>query len=103
MTTIFERIAASRPAPIDEETKQIDYAQALLDWILRRGKPSVSTKDIRVFGPRCLRDKERALRSAQILERHGWLVATDPQHGRDVRRWQVVRPQTPTVRPLVAG
>jgi hypothetical protein len=99
---LFERLAAERPP--EEKTKQPpeDYAQTLLDWILRWGKASVSTKDIRVFGPRCLRDRERALKSAQILEQYGWLIAADHQRGRDVRRWQVIRPQTPTVRQLVA-
>jgi hypothetical protein len=102
VVTLFERLARSRPAQTEERKRpltELEQAQRLLDWLQVWNKPSVSTKDIRCFGPGCLRDKERALKSAQILERFGWLTPSNP-HQRKVRRWEIAR--RPIIQPALA-
>jgi len=71
---------------------QKDHAQLLLDFLQRWAKPTISSRDIRIWGPMALHNRESAIRSAQILAAHGWLIPiTD-------RKWGVVRkPLTPTV------
>jgi hypothetical protein len=78
--TFADDTAPAKPAP----TKQ-DHAQKLLDWLQRWPKPTVSTKNICQFGPYPLRNGESALRSAQVLAAHGWLIPLA------ARKWQVVR------------
>jgi len=56
MTTIFDRLARGRPAPAEEKTKQQpkQLAEALLGWLERWPKPTVSSRDIRIWGPKLL-------------------------------------------------
>jgi|SRR6516162_11803018 hypothetical protein len=70
-----------------------DLAEALLGWLERWPKNIVSSRDIRIWGPKILHSREGAIRSAEILVAHGFLSPiTD-------RKWQVIRkpliPQTP--------
>jgi hypothetical protein len=83
-TTIFERLGRERP-PEEKKTSQPDHAQALLDWIHRRPGDTITARDIRNFGPRPIRNRETAIRSAQILVAHGWLSQLEPH------RWKIIR------------
>ena len=104
MANLFERLNGARPAPAEEKIKQprdeLESAQKLLNWLQHWAKNTVSARDIRIFGPRSLRDRKRAIDSAEILVTHGWLVP-EKSHRYDRRVWQIVR--KPIVRPTVAA
>src|SRR5262245_447849 len=99
MTNLFERLAQGRPAPTEEKIK-VDPAQKLLDFLLRWPKPTISRRDIRIYGPKSLRDRESAINSVEILVKHGWLIPNKTRR-RDMHQWQIVR--RPIVHPTVAA
>src|SRR5262249_12042147 len=66
MANLFERLAQGRPAPAEEKVK-VDPAQKLLDWLQHWSKPTISTRDIHIYGPNSIRDRESAVNSAQTL------------------------------------
>jgi len=91
---LFDRLAKGRPAPAEEKVK-VDPAQKLLDFLQRWPKTTISSRDIRIYGPKSIRDRESAIRSAQILAAHGWLV---PHQTRpDRHQWEIVRRPRSTV------
>jgi hypothetical protein len=111
VASLFERL--SRPTPVEsqprpeantassEQAQKIRDAQKLLDWLLHRNKPTVCIKEIRVFGPRCFRrEPERAIDSAAILAKEGWIIPAK-KHRRDGHKWEIVR--KPVVHPTVAA
>jgi hypothetical protein len=96
MSNLFDRLDRGRPpAPAEEKTRpKNEPAQLLLNWLQRWPKPTVSSRDIRIWGPKTIRDRESAIRSAQILAAHGYLTPLKN------RVWQVVRePLTPNRSP----
>jgi len=90
MSDLFDRLDAKRP-PAEEKTAQPDPAQKLLDWLLQCGKSTVYTRDILIYGPHSLRNRESMLKSTEVLVRHGWLVPakTNPRNKRE-RQWHIV-------------
>ena len=91
MGNLFDRLDRRRP-PTEQRTEQPDHAQLLLNFIQRWPKPTISSRDIRIYGPTVIRDRESAIRSAQILAAQGWLIPLE------ARVWQVVRKKlTPSV------
>jgi hypothetical protein len=101
MATLFERLAAGRPAT--EKTTQrpqhIEHAQKLLNWIQRWDRPVVRARDIYIFGPRP-RDRKSVFDAARILAEQGWL---NPIQSRryDSREWLIIR--KPVICPTVAS
>jgi hypothetical protein len=93
VASLFERLAQGRPAPVEEKIKppqnELAPAQKLLDWLQRWSKPTISMRDIRIYGPRPIRARESAINSAQTLVRHGWLIPTQT-HRHDRHVWQIV-------------
>jgi hypothetical protein len=90
MTTLFERLAQSRPAKEKAEQQPQEQARILLTWLLRWPKPVLTLNDLRNFSPRSIRNKETATRAAKILTAHGHLepLAT--------HKWRIIRqPLTP--------
>jgi hypothetical protein len=75
-------------------------AQRLLDWLQHWAKPTVSARDIYMYGPRSIRDRERAIDLAGILVGHGWLIPNKTRR-RDMREWQIVR--KPIIHPTVVA
>jgi hypothetical protein len=73
----------------------------LLNWLQRWRKPTVSIRDIRIYGPTSIRNRESAINSVEVLVKHGWLVPTETRR-RDWRHWQVVR-KGAIVHPTVAA
>jgi hypothetical protein len=64
-------------------------AQELLIWIRRYwNKPTISLRDIMIFAPRAIRDREIATKHAETLEKCGWL-APIRSHRRDRRVWRL--------------
>jgi hypothetical protein len=97
---LFERLARGRPAPVEEKVK-VDPAQLLLNWLQRWTKNTITAREIRIYGPRSIRDPESVISSVEILVAHGWLVPHKPPR-RDMRQWRIVR-KGPIVHPTVAA
>jgi hypothetical protein len=76
-----------QPKP-EPEQKPVSAA-GLLRW-LQRGwtKPTVSLRDICVFGPRSIRNKSSATRHVEALAQLGWLVEIKA-HRYDRRLWRL--------------
>jgi len=87
---LFERLARGRPAEERIKPPHKDPAQKLLDWLQHWTKPTISTRDIHIYGPNSIRDRESAINSAQTLVDCGWLIPLKA-HRRDMHKWQVVR------------
>ena len=86
---IFKRLSAGRPPqePILPATPQA--AGVLLSWLQNNWKESIiRARDIQRLGPNSIRDRESAIKTAEILERHGWLVPMKP-HRCDTKRWRI--------------
>src|SRR5262245_44904365 len=62
---------ADEPAPTKPAPAKPDHAQLLRDCLHRWSKPTISARDIRIWGPKILHNREGAIRSAQILAAHG--------------------------------
>jgi hypothetical protein len=89
MASIFDRLNRGRPAPTEEKIK-IEPAQRLLSWLPRWPRETITVRQIRVYGPRCLRDRRSAIDSAEILVANGWLIRIRPSRP-DTYAWQIVR------------
>jgi len=86
--TIFDRLTKNRPVPPNEEKieqQPQEQARILANWLLRWPKPVLTLNDLRNFSPRAIRNKETAIRSAQILAAHGHLKPLA------AHKWQIVR------------
>jgi hypothetical protein len=102
MASLFERLDKMRPPPVEEVSNQARNllpAQKLLDWLQHWTKPTVSARDICIYGPNSIRDRKSAIDSAEILVKNGWLVPIKMRR-HDMHEWQVVR--KPIIQPTVA-
>jgi hypothetical protein len=102
MASLFERLDKMRPPPVEEASKQARKllpAQKLLDWLQHWTEPTVSARDICIYGPNSIRDRKSAIDSAEILVKNGWLVPIKTRR-HDMHEWQVVR--KPIIQPTVA-
>jgi len=87
---LFERLSKHRPAEAAIEQPSQEPAQKLLTWLQTWDQPTVTLRTIRNFAPRRVRDRETAIRSAQILVAHGFLTPVNSY------TWQIIRqPLTP--------
>jgi hypothetical protein len=89
---------ADEPAP-ESKQPQKDPAQQLLTWLQKCGRQTITTRDVRNYAPKNLRNRESAINSINILVRHGWLVPATPSR-RDRPEWTIVR--QPTIDPQIA-
>jgi hypothetical protein len=90
---LFQRLDKGRPTPVEarkQPLSEIERAQRLLDFLQRWGKPTVTPRDIRIYGPKSLRDQQSAIASAEILKKHGWLIPAEPRQ-RNALEWEIVR------------
>ena len=97
---LFERPARARPAEAAVKQPHKDPAQLLLNWLQRWTKPTITPREIRIFGPKYFRSQERVLDAAEALVRYGWLTTLKPR-GKNMHEWQVVR--RPIMHPLVGS
>ena len=81
-------LAEPEQKPVSQPGK--DSAQRLLDFLQRWPKPTISPRDIRVYGPNSLRDKKSAVDAAETLVRNGWLVPIKTRRHSE-RAWQIIR------------
>ena len=94
---IFSRLSAGRPPPTEEARRSSPQGKKLLDWLVNHWtKPTVTVRDIRIYGPNSVRDGKIASSTAEILVEQGWLVPLKGRR-RDIREWQIV---PKTSRPL---
>jgi hypothetical protein len=79
--------------PPPRKAQRPSQAQRMLDWLQRWDKPTIRIRDIRVHGPgRAIRNRESAIRTAEVLVETGWLVPTKGQRQRyNGRTWRIVR------------
>ena len=92
MADIFDRLARGRP-PVEEPVKQPrgNYPQVerFLDWLVNRWtKPTVTARDICIYGPRP-RSLKTAVSLAQTLVDRGWLARIETDR-HDKREWRIV-------------
>jgi hypothetical protein len=100
VASLFEILDRGRPPPIEKTpAKPHAAAQRLLDWLQHWSKPTIRARDICIYGPNSIRDRERALASAEILVKHSWLIPIETRR-RDMYEWQIVR--KPIIHPTVA-
>jgi|SRR5262245_24296789 hypothetical protein len=76
-------------------------AQRLLDWLQKWNRPVVSARDVQIWGPRPLRNREIATSSIEILIQRGWLAPAENRQ-RNWHKWRVVQ-KGPIVYPTVAA
>jgi hypothetical protein len=90
MADLFDRL---RP-PAPKKTQEIPPAQKLLTWLQTWRKPIITARDIRLHGPRAVRNSRKALESAQILAKFGHLTPLEESARRNWRaapQWRIVR------------
>jgi len=73
-----------------EKAHKNEPAQKLLDWLQRWGKDTVCVRDIRVYGPRPIRNPKCAIDAAKTLVKYGWLTPIWA-HQKDVHEWRIIR------------
>jgi hypothetical protein len=97
--TFAKAIGSSRPEP--KQTLEVVRAQKLLDWIQNAWtKPTITVREIRVYGPTATRSRESATSSTEILTKNNWLIPIKARR-HDGHIWQVVR--KPVLYPTVAS
>jgi len=97
---LFERLNKGRPPPAEDRPNEITLAQKLLDFLQQHWtKPTVSARDICIYGPYSIRDRKRAIDAAEILAKEGWLVPIKTRR-HDMQHWGIVR--KPIIFPTVA-
>jgi hypothetical protein len=93
-------IVRKGPQPIIPPThRKSSPSEKLLDWIINRWpEPTVTARDISVYGPNCARDPTSRTNLTGILVQYGWLTPIQA-HRYDMKKWRIVREpskQTPT-------
>jgi hypothetical protein len=67
-----------------------ETSEKLRNWLVNHwAKPTVTARDICIYGPNSIRDGKTALRLAEILVEQGWLVPLKTRR-RDMHEWQIV-------------
>jgi hypothetical protein len=104
--SVFTKFIVDKPAQpvgaaeLSQAQKNLQSAQNLLTWLQRHwNKATISERQIRIYGPNCLRNRESARESAEELVRHGWLNRLEVRR-HDMRAWEIVR--KPILNPTVA-
>jgi hypothetical protein len=100
VATLFDRLG--RP-PVEDKIKRpqkIEHAQRLLDWLQGWTEPTISARQICIYGPSPIRKREKAGEAAAILVKTGFLRPI-PTHRYDRQAWQIIR--KPVVYPDCSG
>jgi hypothetical protein len=83
-----------------KQSRKNEPAQKLLDWLQRWSKDTVCVRDIRIFGPKSIRDGKKGIAAAEVLTLRGWLVPLKKWRY-DMHKWQIVR--KPIAHPTVTA
>ena len=90
--------AEPEPKPT-KETQETSSAQKLLDWLQRWNKPTITVRDVHIYGPRPLKGRKNVTAAAEVLVQNGWLKPLKA-HQYNMRKWQIVR-KLPIIAPRV--
>src|SRR5262245_10335065 len=93
-----ETFAFADSAPAPQPQKPLPE-QLLLDFLQKWRQPTIRLNQILVYGPRP-RKREIAIRSAQKLTAHNWLIPIQTRRP-DMLEWRIVR--HPIVHPTIAA
>ena len=89
VASLFERLAQERPQQEPTPPPTPVAAGMLLGWLQNNWKqPTIRARDIHRLGPNPIRDRESAIKTAEVLVRRGWLVPMKP-HRYDTKRWRI--------------
>jgi hypothetical protein len=77
---------------------RIPPAQKLLDWIRDWPHPFIGLREIVLYGPNSIRNRDHAISLAETLVGHGWLTPVTCR--RDTKVWKIIR--GPSGYPIVA-
>jgi hypothetical protein len=100
VANVFERLIERRPPAEKTPPKPRDPAQRLLDFLQRWDGDIISTRQVRIYGPRSSRSRKNAIDAIETLARHGWLSRVKaPQ--RNTLQWRINR--RPIANPVVAA
>lgn len=81
-------VAPPTVAPANPKSPPIDK---LLDWIVNYwARPTITARDIHIYGPNCTRDRKTTLTLAETLVARGWLRPLKTRQ-RNMRKWQINR------------
>jgi hypothetical protein len=73
-----------------EKIRTGEDTEKLRHWLVNHwAKPTISARDICIYGPNSIRDVKMVLSLAKILVEQGWLVPLKGRR-RDMREWQIV-------------
>jgi hypothetical protein len=91
--------------PSIEKKQEPSPAQKLLDWLQHWAEPTITARDIRVYGPRAVRSREGSITAAETLAGHGWLIPIETRVRIKTKKyamyeWRIVR--KPLLSPDVA-
>jgi hypothetical protein len=76
--------------PKEQPRKELAPAQRLLNFLQRWPENVVTVRDVRVYGPRSIRNRKDAISSAEVLVANGWLKPIKPSRP-DTYAWKIVR------------
>jgi len=96
VATLFERLG--QPVQTEKAKEKPEPAQLLLTWLQKWTRPTITARQIRIYGPSCTRDPQIVIAAAEKLVRQGWLTPIKELQ-RNRRRWGIVR--RPLVHPVV--
>ena len=98
---LFERLDQGRPAPEPKPVSKPDKepAQKLLDWLQRWPKPTITVRDVHIYGPHPFKGRKNVTAAAEVLVQNGWLAPLKTWRY-DMRKWQIVR-KPPIIAPKV--
>jgi hypothetical protein len=66
-------------------------SEKLLAWLVNYwGKPTITLRDIRAYGPNCIRDPADTIRLTKTLVECGWLAPVEAWR-RDMKKWRIIR------------
>ena len=88
--SFFARYIDEPEKPRPETPPPVPLAAGmLLSWLQNKWtRPIIRTREICQYGPRPIRDRESAIKMAEILVGHGFLVPMKP-HRCDTKRWRI--------------
>ena len=87
MVNLFERLNKGQP----RQEPILPPAQKLLDWLQHDWtQPTISARDIYRLGPNSIRDRESAIKLAESLIKHGWLVPIETRRA-NMKKWRITK------------
>src|SRR4051794_8035852 len=125
MATLFDRLREKQPQHLEKEQPaepeivrrgpqpivpqpiiplahhRSSPTEKLLSWMINYWpKNTLTLRDIRAYGPNCIRDPTDIMSLTNTLAQYGWLTPV-PAWRRDMKKWQIVREPDKEIPPQV--